>query len=183
MLCLKVRFWNSTQKAHGIRMARLSKKRINACALYATACIHNHDVISSTCNNTKVVSNQNNCCAGLFLCNLQDVKNLSLNSYVKSSGWLVSNDDVRIVCNSNCNNNTLTHTARELMWERIQTILWISNTNNGEKLNTTLTDIRLAHMRIVGKQSLCKLISNREHWSQSGQWILEDHRNLSTTKL
>ena len=183
MLCLKVRFWNSTQKAHGIRMTRLSKKGINACALYAAACIHNHNVISSTCNNTKVVSNQNNSRTSLFLCNLQDVKNLSLNGYVKSGGWLVSNDDVRVICNSNCNNNTLTHTTRELMWERIQTVLWISNTNNGEKLNTTLTNVCLAHVRIMGKQSLCKLISNREHWSQSGQWILEDHRNLSTAKL
>ena len=164
-------------------MTRLSKERINTCTLYATSCIHNHDVISCTCNNAKIMCNQNNCCTSLFLRNLQDVKNLSLNSYVKSGSRLVCNDNVRVICNSNCNNNTLTHTTRKLVWEGIQTILRISDTNNRKKLNTTFTHIFLTHVRIVSKQSFCKLISNREHWSQSRQWILENHRNLCTTKL
>ena len=132
-------------------MTRLSKKRINTCTLDATTCIHNHNIISGACNNTKVVSNQNNCCTSLFLCNLQNIKNLSLNGYIKSSGWLICNDDVRIVCNSNCNNNTLTHTTGELMWKGIQTILWISNTNNRKKLDTTLTNICLTHVGIMRK--------------------------------
>ena len=55
--------------------------------------------------------NQDNGGSCLLLHNLQNVKNLRLNRYVKGSGGLVGNDDVGVIGDCNGNNHALTHAA------------------------------------------------------------------------
>ena len=42
---------------------------------------------------------------------LNDIKNLSLDCYVKRRCRLITNQDLRVTGKRNCNHNTLSHTA------------------------------------------------------------------------
>ena len=127
--------------------------------------------------------NQDNGGSRLFLRNLQNVKNLRLNRYVKSSSRLVGNDDVRVIGNSDGNHHALTHAAGEFMWIGVQALFRIGDTDNLKKLKATIVNIGLWHVRIMSQKGLSKLIADGKHGSQGRQRILENHGNPCAAKL
>ena len=84
------------------------------------------------------MGNHDGCRTGLPLRNLENIENLSLNGHVQRRGWLIGDDDLRVIRNRNGNNHALTHTTRELVWEALDALLWFWNTHQIKQLNCLL---------------------------------------------
>ena len=77
----------------------------------------------------------------------EQLKNLGLHGYVERGGWFVCEEQFWIARNSNCNHDALTHTARKLIWELAQHLLWLRNANESKQLDAAGSCLLAAHAK------------------------------------
>ena len=74
---------------------------------------------------------------------VNDLDDLSLHCDVKRGGWLVSDQLLRRTGQRDCDHHTLTHSARQLVWVRLETLPCIGQTDHGEQIGSSL----VGHLR------------------------------------
>ena len=78
--------------------------------------VHNGNLIAGLRHNAKVVRNHNHCRAEAITKVLHHQQHLRLYRYIKRRCRLVCYQKVRLTNQRHCDNNSLLHAARKLMW-------------------------------------------------------------------
>ncbi|MNI72743.1 hypothetical protein D3C73_1287020 [compost metagenome] len=100
--------------------------------------VHDDDAVAHAGNNAKVMGDQNDRCAELFLHIFHYFHDLCLNRNVERSGRLVRNQQSRTAGQRDRNHYTLPHTAGELMGILVKAGLGILDTDKLQHFNATL---------------------------------------------
>src|SRR5699024_6285678 len=101
--------------------------RENIPILHRFSGIHHHDIVCCSSNNTHVVSNHDGGSTSFTLGNISYIKNLSLAGDIQRSGWLISNDDLRVIRDGDSDNHALAHTTRKLVRKALDSLLRFRN--------------------------------------------------------
>ena len=140
--------------------------------LHDFSCIHNNNICSKICNNSKIMCNQDNTHRVLFLNLFHHIQNVRLNCYIKCSCRLIGNKKIRIQCHCNSNHNTLAHSTGKLMRILLHTQLWIRDSYSLQHLNCFCPRFLFAHF-LMNSDFFHNLFSNSHSRIQRCQRILE----------
>ena len=125
-LLVGVQVRHRRKQCPSIRMARVVEDVVHRTVFYDFTRIHNRNSVRHICNNAQVVRDENNGKITFFLQSVDKFKDLCLNGNVECRRRLVANQDVGICRQCDCDNDTLTHTAR-----KFKGILSITDTGFG----------------------------------------------------
>ena len=141
-------------------MIRLVKNLTISSCLCQSSAIHDIYAVTKAGNDTKIMGDHDDSCSCLSAHFLNQFKHLCLNRNIKRSRWLIGNNKLWLICQCNCNHDTLSHTARKFKRILIDTLFWRWNTDLTHQLNCTFICFFLCHFRIVIQKSLTNLLSN-----------------------
>ena len=169
--------WRRPQQTDGIRHAGIFEQVVHPGAFDGTPGVHHHDIIGGFCNHAHVVGNHDRRRTRFFLCNFNDVQDLRLDGHVQCGGWLVGDQDLRVVRNRDGDDYALAHTPRKLVWKRFQAQFWLTDPDEFQQMRSLVKRDPLAHL-LVGLDCFDQLCSDIENRSQCRERILEDHANV-----
>jgi hypothetical protein len=144
------------------------------------ASVHHLDGRAEFRDDPKVVCDQHDRCLALACDFSEYVEYLSLGGDVKSSGWLVSNDEIRPIREGNRDQNPLTHTARILVRVVVEAALRVRHFDITEQLDGQLARLALGD-RLMSSDDVDHLRPNRLDRIECSHRVLEDERDLSST--
>ena len=156
------------------------KQTVNRPLFNVSTCIHNVHPISHTGNNTKIVRDQHNGGAESFLHTLNHLENLRLHSNVERCSWLIGDQNFRIICDRNCNNDALSHSSGEFVRKLLGAISRLRYSDDVEQLDGACLCLAISQS-LMRLQHLCNLIADSMHRIQSRERVLKDHRQKSTS--
>ena len=162
-------------------MHRIIEDIVYSTLLYYLARVHNYNVVCHLSNNTEIVGDKHNRCTALALNLLKKLKNLALDSNVKSCGRLVCNDKLGVARKSYRNHNSLTHTAGKLVRIVFNNRLGHGNADKSKHVNSLLSCLFLCSLGIVKVEHLLNLIANGEDGVKACHRLLEYHRDILTS--
>src|SRR5688572_23968307 len=95
---------------------RMTEYRAGRAGLYHPSRIHYRDTICDTGHNAQVVCDEEHGDARMFLYVGEEVENLRLNGHVQGARWLISDDKLRLGCQSHGDHDALGHTSGQFEW-------------------------------------------------------------------
>ena len=121
--------WHCGKQTPRIGVTRIIENLINIADFNDLPGIHDIYIISDFCNYAQIVGNVYDREFHLILNGLDELKDLGLNRYIQSGCGLITDQNIRGGRKGNCNDYTLTHTARELVRIVFKSFLCIRNAN------------------------------------------------------
>ncbi|MMZ66971.1 hypothetical protein D1872_295100 [compost metagenome] len=119
-------------------MLRIAENFIGCTCFDNLAFFHDHDTVTHTCYDAKVMRNQHDGSAELLLHVFHNIQNLSLDRYVKRCSWFVRDQQGWAASQGNGDHYTLTHTAGKFMWILVKACFCIFNSNKLEHFKSLL---------------------------------------------
>ena len=150
---------------------------LHGAVFHDLAGIHHGHTVCHVCHNAQVMGDVDNGHAQLLLQVADQLQDLCLNGHVQRSGGLVADQDLRAAGRCNGNDDTLTHTAGELVGVLLVPTLGVGDTHLAQHLDGSLFGF-LALQTLVMLNALLDLLADLLQRVQAGHRVLHDHGDL-----
>jgi hypothetical protein len=161
-------------------MAGVSKEFAHGSPFYDTAGVHHDDRITALGNDAEVVGDEDGRSIHFLTEFLEEVQDLSLDRDIESGGGFVSNDEIRVTGEGNGNDDTLAHTAGELVRELIDTRFRGRDADLFKEFDGSDASFREAEAT-VKHERLADLFADGMDRVEGGHGLLENDADVLTT--
>lgn len=131
------------KKHPGVFRLRTIEDILRRAGLDNLAAAHNGDAIGKVADNAEIMRDQDYGHAEALLQRLQKVENLRLDRYIKRSRRLICNQNVRFICESHGNHDSLALAAGEFVWVAVYAPLRIRNSHELQEFENACTRLSL----------------------------------------
>ena len=169
------------QKGLGVGRLWLGEDGLHRPRLHQPTGLHDTDRLGKTPHHGKVVGDEQNAHARLFLEGDQEIQHLLSQGHVQRGGRLISNEQGGPTGQGHGNQRTLALPTRELMRIGHGAALWVIDAHAVEQADRPLVGL-LAGQPFMQLQHLANLAANGEQRVEGRHGFLEDHGDLAAAQ-
>ena len=173
-LALGAQLRQRLQQRPGVGVPCVVEDLFHGAVLDDLARVHNGHAVGHVCHNAQVMGDVDDRHAQLFLQVTDQLQDLRLNGHVQCGGGLVADQDLRAAGRCNGDDDTLAHTAGELVRVLFVTALRVRDADLGQHLDGSLFG-GLAVQTLVVLNALLDLLADLLQRVQAGHRVLHDH--------
>src|SRR5690606_7152972 len=119
--------WFGRQEMAGVFVLRVGKDLRRRAGLDDLALRHHADAVGDLAHDAEIMGNEQHRQATVALQIGQELQDLRLNRDVERRGWLVGNQELRLVGKGHGDHDALALAARKLVRERVEALFWFAD--------------------------------------------------------
>ena len=143
-------FWlintrNRREKGLGIGVTHVAEELFGWGQFHHSAAVHDHNFVGTATSHTQVMGDQDDGHTNLGLQILEQIKDVLLHGDIERCCWFIGDQQLRFTGQSDCNHDSLPHTAGQLVGVLTQPTLWFRDSDLRQHFDGPLRGLVLAH--------------------------------------